>query len=204
MSRSARSNDKKPPAGGRLARHARGAADVSDRLLGILAQDIGEVGSWAIGQAQAVRGSLSAALGRTIEVTRGLRDQPNAAPSIGANVEEEQTLAGAGAPLDTLNLQSAGNLDLLPATQHPGATTLPTDEPELAAHASHSPGVRPVLEALERVVVEHSKSKTGSLDTDLRFWKLIELLQALKRAQPTAHSDCNARPQQRSDELDSR
>jgi hypothetical protein len=199
---SAKSDDKKPSPGGRLARHARGAAQASDRLLGILAQDIGEVGSWAIGQAQAVRGSLSAALGRTIEVTRSLRDQPSAAPSVGANVYEE--LGGAGTPLDTLNLQSAANLDLLPATQRPNATTSLADEPELAAHARHSPGVRPVLEALERVVVEHSKSKNGSLDTDARFWKLIELLQALKRAPPSARSDCNARPQQRSDELDSR
>ena len=123
---------------------------------------------------------------------------------VGTSAEEDTTLGGAGTPLDTLNIQSASNLDLLPATQRPGTTTLLADEPESTARARYSPGVLPVLEALERVVVEHAKSKTGSLDTDLRFWKLIELLQALKRAQPTARLNCDARPQERRDELDSR
>jgi len=202
MSFTPKHDDKKPSAGKRLARHARGAAQASDRLLDILGQDIGEVGSWALGQAQAVSGSLSAALSKTIEVTRRLRDQPSAASSI-EMVPEEEASSIAGSPLEALNLQSSGNLDLLSATQRHAATSV-DDEPESTPHVSHSPGVLPILEALERVVVEHAKSKTSSLDRDFRFWKLIELLQALTRAPTTPRSDCNAGAQCRSDELNSR
>jgi ubiquitin len=180
-------HEHKPSRATRLARHAKQAARASDRVLGILAEDIGEVTTWARGQARSVRESLSA-LGKTVEQTVTRRVSADAAeaprPSSQASDVHDEVLP-ASSPLCALDLRSASNLDLLSAAHHDGKTSL-DDE---AAPPNYSPGVLPVLEALERVVSEHAKSNPSSLERDFRFWKLIELLQALKRAQQAPLSD---------------
>jgi hypothetical protein len=193
MSSAPKPQNKPPNRATRLVQHAKQAAQASDRVFGVLAEDIGEVTAWARGQARFVRESLSAALTKTVSQTGMHRVSADAAdvprpPSEASGVED--VAAVASSPLGALDLRSTSNLDLLSATYHDGTTSFEDESP--LPPASYSPGVLPVLEALERVVSEHAKSNPSSLDRDFRFWKLIELLQALKRAQQAPLSESTA------------
>jgi hypothetical protein len=181
----------------RLAVHARDAADASDRWFVGLASEIGDVGAWAHSEAHGVAQSLSAAVTSAIAARKDTAPtKPTETPSrevatcrVTSEPEDSQiatsTLVG---PADS----SSSNLALLSASADLTHSRRASDEDDAAeARATHSPGVLPVLDALERVVGEHVGSPRRSLDRDARFWKLIELLQLLKRPE-----------QQRDPELD--
>jgi hypothetical protein len=53
------------------------------------------------------------------------------------------------------------------------------DEPHTTA-SGHPSGLLPVLQALERIVREHARTRQASLAKDPRFWSLIELLNLLR------------------------
>lgn len=197
-------DDKKPNRAERLVRRAWDAAEASDRWLVSLASEIGNVARTDV---RAMSEMLCQGLDKTIEATKlGLDKTIQATkriiPSRRVNVAEPATasdgeVASSGgvppvergfsstdAPSPNENRATAEKLDLLPATAELPNTSKSRRAARSPSSASYPAGVLPVVDALERVVGEHARSGGRSLDGDARFWKLIELLELLKRSQP--------------------
>lgn len=136
----------------RLVSKAGDVARTGDRWFVSMAQDVAEVGRWARREVDVIGDSMAAALDTTVGVAKKIR---SARPA----EEPEDGGAPSTSQLDLLVAEPASNI---------GASEL----------VSHPAGVEPLLSALHQVVV----NRTGGsepLDTDPRFWALVDLIHGL-------------------------
>jgi hypothetical protein len=184
-------------AAAKLAEQARNAAETGDRWFVSLATDLEGLGAWAKDEAYVVAESFNAALYTTLEVTKKItkpkRGSPNksAGPEVSTAVEVDQALIPNSFLSESPSPSKPNQLDLLPASRGAAAVSSSVDEDAEGDNSpSHAPGVLPILQALERVVGEHTKFRTKNLDKDSRFWGLIQLLHLLNP--PEQQSDAQA------------
>jgi hypothetical protein len=192
--------DKPSSAIDRLAEHAMDAVEAGDRWLVGFASDLGSVGFWTKRQASIVADSFVAALDTTARITRNVtrrnrpRDEELGVAAFETSPEADRSVIPDSPLSESPTPPEWNKLDLLTATDDaPSGSSSPADEANSdSVRAEYSPGVLPILQALERVVNEHSESDRRSLDRDSRFWKLIQLLHLLnppRRAPQTAASE---------------
>jgi hypothetical protein len=158
----------------RLVTGAQEVAQTGDRWFVSVVEDAVGAGRWARREADVIGGSMTAALETTIDVAKKLRPQrssPNGAPASSDVV--------AGSP-DRIARPS--NIELLEALADVGVPPQTADS-ELALHRA---GIAPLLAALREVVSSRAADGYESLESDERFWALLELIHAHKRGGPVS------------------
>lgn len=173
-------NRKAPVSTGRIVLgHAADIATLGDRWFLSLASGFGMLG----GRTRRAAGAASESRlrGPERESVRGPESESVRRPE-SESVDSEP---GSGAQGQRFDVVSANHADAWsPLASGPRVRDDGEDSEECRGErppdgATHRPGVLPLLQALARVVAEHSGDDYAGLADDERFWTLIRLLQAL-------------------------
>jgi hypothetical protein len=132
-------------------------ADAGDRCFVAFTSGVAHVGAFARREAWIAADSAVAALATTLDVAKRISPPPRA-PQVSSVL--------------------ADGLDVLPAI--PSSLGVPSST------RANPPGVAPVLQALGRTVAKHTHAGYVSLESDPRFWTLVDLLQKLRTSEAEA------------------
>ena len=137
-----------------------GASEIAragDRWFVSVFTDAAGAGRWARREADLIGDSMTAAFHTTVDVAKKMRP--------GGSTEE---VAPPAPPPEA----RPANIDVLAALNQVG---VPAQASE-SALASHPAGIAPLLAALEEVVSSRAADGYESLQSDERFWALVELI----------------------------
>lgn len=143
-----------------------GAGEVAragDRWFVALAGDVAGAGRWARREADFIGDSMAAAFQTTVEVARKMSPGkgPGKGPAKGAADRASET-----------GSQRPPNVTILTALNDVGVP-MQVAESELTSHRA---GIAPLLAALEELVSGRTEDGYESLQSDERFWALVELI----------------------------
>jgi hypothetical protein len=169
----------------KLANCVRQLADASDRWFVGIAHNLQDIGAQAQTGASDMAASVNLAYNATLGLTQKIARSSEDPPPDGA------------VPLAACRADTTGDEPLEAPLENPErvavllATSRARDpdtlgEASASPEAGHFPGVLPILQALERVMGEHTKKSERSLERDSRFWRLIQLLHLLQPPQSGA------------------
>ncbi len=152
-------------------------ARTGDRWFISVLSDVANAGRWARREADVIGDSMSAAFQTTMEVAKKMTPRGGSPERAEAPPEVDPRPA---------------NIDLLAALSDVGVPRH-VAESELSSHRA---GIAPLLTALERVVSSRAQDGYESLQSDERFWALVELIhrhgeknQASEGAEPAEENE---------------